>query len=120
MHTYRALSGGLCNIHNLVSSLLAQAGADIQPSKVYLVLYHFNQLDGHMSQAPVFCLKLALVTPRPMSGPVCDKLLKREYGPKTSLLTTFSPLLHMWILTATAKLISSSNNPFWAIQCLSV
>ena len=26
------------------------------------ILYHFNQLDSHKSQAPVFCLKLLLVT----------------------------------------------------------
>ena len=56
------------------------------------ILYHFNQLDSHTSQAPVFCLKLVLVTGHQdqcLEGPTCDKAHKREFSPKTSHLATF-------------------------------
>jgi hypothetical protein len=51
-----------------------------------------------MSQATVFCLKLVLVTGHKdqcLEGPACDKLSKREFGPKTSLTTFFASFAHV-------------------------
>src|ERR1700677_4563494 len=60
--------------------------------RILAILYHFNQLDSHTSQAPVFCLKLVLVTGHQdqcLEGPTCDKAHKREFAPKTGHLATF-------------------------------
>ena len=72
------------------------------------ILYHFNQLDSHRSQARVFCLRLVLVSchrsPRPMfRRSTVTSCLRREFGHKTSLLTTiFASFAH----------VHDSDNPF--------
>jgi hypothetical protein len=66
----------------------------------YVILYHFNQFNNHMSQSPVFCWKSVFVTCHQglcWVDPTCDKA---KIPKLSSEISHFSAFLHSLPLTA--------------------
>jgi hypothetical protein len=66
----------------------------------YTILYHFNQLNSHASQAPVFCQKSVLVMHHQDLCGVDSTCDKAEIPKLSSEISRFSGFLHILPLTA--------------------
>ena len=61
--------------------------------RMQLVLYHFDQFDSHVSQAPVFCRKSVPVTGHKAqcwTGPTCDNAKRPKIYSKTDVFAWFA------------------------------